>query len=89
MVTPEQAIQHAAKVEQFLKDDAISGAFARLERRYYEAFKQADSSEKRVTAWAKANVLDDFLTELRIIISTGERFVLEAAQAAKRPDTRG
>lgn len=85
----EQAIHAAARVDQFLKDDAISGALSRMERRYFEEFKHADSSEKRVTAWAKAKVLDDFLAELRIVIDTGERAVLEIARQAARPTTRG
>lgn len=84
----EQAIQTAARVDQFLKDEAIAGALSRMERRYYEEFKAADSAEKRVTAWAKAHNLDDFLAELRIVISTGEREVLAAARAA-RPTNEG
>lgn len=82
-MTREDAIQAAARVDSFLKDDAITGALSRMERRYYEEFKAADSSEKRVTAWAKAHHLDDFLTELRIVISTGEHEVLAAANAAR------
>lgn len=78
------AIQAAMRVQAFIKDDAIAAAMGRLERKYYEEFKQSKSSEDRVRSWAKASVLDDFLNELQIVIDTGEREVLEAAKAASR-----
>lgn len=74
------AIQAAIRVDAFLKDDAIATALGRLERRYYEEFKQAKSSEDRVRSWAKANVLDDFLHELQIVKDTGEREAIETSR---------
>lgn len=66
------AIDAARRVDAFLKDEAIATALGRLERRYYEEFKQADSAETRIRAWAKASVLDGFLLELQIVKDSGE-----------------
>jgi hypothetical protein len=79
------AIQAAMRVSNFLKDEAVSAAIGRLERRYFEEFKKAESSEARVRAWSKANLLDDFLNEMQIVIDTGELAVLEAARTAPKP----
>lgn len=83
-MTPEKAIQDAMRVENFLKDEAIGGALSRMERRYFEEFKAAQTADERNRAWAKAHNLDDFLKELRIVISTGELEALTIAQQAKR-----
>jgi hypothetical protein len=72
----EQIIRDADRISEFLKDEVIAGALSRMERRIYEEFQAADSSEKRVTTWAKSVVLRDFETELRSIIDAGEREVL-------------
>ena len=80
-----QAIQNAMRVQNFLKDDAVSAAIGRLERKYFEEFKKAESSEARVRAWSKATLLDDFLNELQIVIDTGELAVLELARPAPKP----
>lgn len=85
MNTPDQIIRDAERIKAFVEDDAVSGAMSRLERRYYEQFKSADSSEQRVKAWACATVLDHFLLELRVTISAGEAEVLNAAQKAAKP----
>jgi hypothetical protein len=79
------AIQAAMRVSNFLKDEAVANALALLERKYYEEFKKSESSEARVRAWAKANVLDDFKDQLQIVIDTGEVAVLELARAAPIP----
>lgn len=81
MRTPEQLIQDAHRIDLFLKDEAIIAAFSRMERAYYEEFANADSSEKRVTVWAKAKVLKDFEGQLKILV---EPLEIEKIHAAKR-----
>ena len=80
----EATIAAARRIDAFLKDEAIGGALSRMERRYYEEFKAADTSEKRVQAWGKAKVLDDLERELKSILDAGEMAVLQAAKAAKK-----
>lgn len=70
MSTPAQ--RTAQRIDDFLKDEAIDGVLSRMERRYYEEFITADTEEKRVRAWAKAKMLRDFETEMKVITDAGE-----------------
>lgn len=80
-----QAIANAAVVKQFLDHDVIKGAFKRVAAEIYEEFRAADSSEKRVTAWAKANALEAVLNELEGIKSAGERERIDNERRAPKP----
>lgn len=77
------------RVKQLLDDDAVggpNGALSRMERQYYEEFKKSSTSEERVRAWAKANVLDDFVKEMHVIMQTGQAASIERAAREKRAD---
>lgn len=87
-MTREKAVQDAMRVQNFLKDDVIGAVLARMERRYYEEFLKADSSEKRVTAWAKATTLRNLEHEMQITLDEGERAVLEIAKEARQAAQR-
>jgi len=80
----EAIIADARRIDQFLDDPAIKEALSRMERRYYEEFLAADSSEKRAATQGKARVLKDLERELKSIIGAGEQAMLDAAKAAKR-----
>jgi hypothetical protein len=67
----EEIKRHAQVIEQFLADPIVDGAISRLERRYYEEFKKSTTAEERVRSWAKANVWDDFVRELKQITDAG------------------
>lgn len=84
-MTPEQTIRAAARIQEFLKDEAIAKAFERMERRVYEEFVAAESAEQRVRAWAKAAALKMFEGEVQSILDAGETEVLKAAKAAASP----
>lgn len=88
MKTADEIIRDATRVKEFLADPIIEGAMSRMERRFYEAFIAADSSEKRVTAWAQATVLRTFETELNAVIGAGEVEVINAAKVAAQPKSR-
>lgn len=81
--TPDQLLREGMRMKEILADDLLVEARALMERRYYEEFKRADSSEERVRAWAKANLLDDFWNLLHDITSRGEHEVAEAKRALK------
>lgn len=70
--TLEERIAHAKRLQQFLADPLVATALTALERRYYEEYLSADSSEKRVTAWAKGNVLRDLNGALKAVLDDGE-----------------
>lgn len=84
-MSPEKTIEDARVVKNFLDNDVVKAALARVSVRYYEEFRRADSSEKRVTAWARANALEDVLTELQAVKDAGEREVLIAERSAPKP----
>jgi hypothetical protein len=76
----ETLVRDANRVREFLADDAISASLGRMERRYYEEFVGATSSEERIRAQAKAVVLRDFLSEMAVTLDRGEVAVLAAAK---------
>lgn len=71
-MTEEEQASRGERVEQFLKDEAVQEVLAKLEKKYYEEFKQARTAEGRESAHAKALVLDDFTTSVRAIVDTGK-----------------
>ena len=82
----QQIIDDARRLDEFLKDEAIQAVFSRMERRYYEEFVAAiDSSEKRVMACAKANVLRDFERECRSMKDAGDFALASIKKELKKP----
>lgn len=89
-LSPSETIARAARVQGFLADDAITAALGKLERKYYEDFKKADTDASRLRAQSRAVVLADFLNEMQIILDAGERETLrihhEQQQLRARPN---
>jgi hypothetical protein len=81
----EQKVADGLRLDNFLKDELIAGIMTKLERKFYEEFKASDTSEKRVRAWAKAAVLDEWENEFRIVggIADAAKVAL-AAESKKR-----
>lgn len=86
--TTDQRALDGNRMREFLRDDTVNEALSRLERKYYEEFKHADSSEKRVTAWAKANALHDLTQQLLGVIDDGELAVAELNLLAQKHEAR-
>jgi hypothetical protein len=80
-----QAIADAAIVKQFLANEVIDAALKRVAATIYQEFRDADSSEERVTAWARAKALEDVLNELHAVKSAGEREATESEKRARKP----
>jgi hypothetical protein len=83
----EELLSDGMRIENFKNDPIVSGAIGKLERKYYEEFKSSKTSEDRVRSWAKAQVLDDFLNELNVVVGAGQRASIELT-AKKRPASR-
>ena len=79
----ESDVRDAERLKEFLKDGAVERCLGLLERKYYEHFLAADSSEKRVVAWAQANVLRDFHKHLAGVLTDGENAEHEILRIAK------
>lgn len=82
--SPEDILRDAQRIDAFLKDEAVSGALARMERRFYEEFIDARGADQRVLAWAKASVLRTFEIEIKSVLDAGEIAVINAAKAAAK-----
>lgn len=82
------------RVEAFLKDDAVKGAFIDLEKRYFTAFKSSKSVEEREALHARVSALTDLFESVLGIKDSGKmaQHKIEAherAEAGKRtPRTR-
>lgn len=76
------------RVNEFLNDDIVKQALDALHNKYVAEFKAADSSEKRVTAWAQFRVLDDFQTALRAVVNAGEVATHEMLRIARVEESR-
>ena len=72
-MTLEQEAQDGERVKQFLGDDAIKAAFARIDTLMFGKFKDAQTEEQRLRAWAVAQAVDEIQREMRVVVSTGER----------------
>lgn len=68
----ERVLHEAARIKGFLTDEIVAKHLGLLERKYYEEFLRADTSEKRVRAWAQATVLREFTQELQAVVGAGE-----------------
>lgn len=84
MKTPQKLIEEAMKIENFLKDETIGGCIKAVAAKIYDEFRAADTSEKRVLAWARSKALEELLTEFKITQEAGEVEVMKIAQEAKR-----
>lgn len=87
-LSPSETISRAARIQSFLSDDAITAALGKLERKYYEEFKQAATDADRLRAQSRAIVLADFLTEMQVILSAGERETLRVYDEQKHTQQR-
>jgi hypothetical protein len=83
-VPNEELLRRKRVVEGFLKDEIIKQALLDLEADNYVFFTNASTSDLRVTAWAKAQALAAFSTELLRVVGAGQRAAAEIENATKR-----
>lgn len=86
--SPDQRRNRSARLTAFLNDEIIAGVLSRLERKYYEEFIVADSSEKRAATQGKVRVLRDLEREFQVVLDDGELAMLEIAEAEKKDQDR-
>jgi len=71
-MSEDQAIRDGEKVEQFLKDEAVINAFAKVEQQYVAEWKSSEDPEKREALWAKQRALSDVQAKLRASVGDGQ-----------------
>ncbi len=84
--TPEDTIRDASKVEQFLQDDVIRGAIAKLETSYIEKMIVAEDSTLRAKMQSKVQAIREFAGELKGLIENGVQELALAEVKAKRAE---
>lgn len=79
-MTEEETIGAAQRVANFVNDEAVIAAFARLDKSYYDEFKK----DGGVTAWAKARALDDLRDELTSVVDNGRKVAADSIRRNRR-----
>lgn len=83
----QKEIEAGRRIEQFLQDEAILGAFEKLKGLYYSEFQSADP-DKAVAIQARARALADLEREMRVIAGNGELAVRKRDQRQKAEQSR-
>ena len=73
----------AAKIKEFLENDHIIEAFAKIETRWMQAIRKSTPAqlEQREAAYLIMRGLDEFRTELTKIMNDGKVAEVQAAEA--------
>ena len=87
-MTEDQQISAAQRVAAYMADEAVTGAFARLEAKYMEEWKSGETTEARESAWGKSRALDDLRNEMRAVVDSGTRSAVEKARREKTSTRR-
>lgn len=64
-------IEAGRRIEAFLQDEAIQGAFEKLRGLYYSQFQSAEP-DKAIALQARAIALADIENEMRVIAGNGQ-----------------
>lgn len=71
-MTLEEQIRAGERVEQFLNDEAVKAAFARVREKYVDEWTRADTTEAREACWHKHAALADVWAEIGAIPGNGK-----------------
>lgn len=62
----------------------MKGVLATVAANIYSEFRAADSSEKRVTAWARAKCLEEIITEMNAVVENGEAAKIQMEKQSRK-----
>lgn len=91
-MTLEEQIRAGERVEQFLNDEAVKAAFARVREKYVDEWTRAPTTETREACWHKHAALADVWAEIGAIPGNGlmaKRKKDEAERKAAAEKRRG
>ena len=80
----DRDIRDGEKVEQFLKHEAVLRAFARVEQKYIDAWRKAETRDTREQYHARLTAVDDVKTQLHATIGNGQVAARQKEQNQKR-----
>lgn len=82
-LTTEEVIRRAARVEEFLKDEAIVDALAGMKLDCYKDFLDAGPTDELRLAQARGKNLENFAIELQMVRDRGEFAALDLIKREK------
>lgn len=69
--TEQEAIDAGERMKVFVSDPAVQAAIARMASRNYDEFKKATTDDEIRAAHARGVVLDQFVSELQVVVDQG------------------
>lgn len=84
VISNEEVLERARQVEQFLTGAAGKQILGLLKEQYEQEWKQGKTVEEREAAFAKAKVVDDFVTKCSALMSAGKRVAMEREREEKK-----
>lgn len=80
----EQQIADAARIRQFLNDDAVRQAMIDVEHDFIEEMINAKTSEERAKAQGKVIAMRTMMTAITAVIDRGDHVAAQIAKLAKQ-----
>lgn len=84
-LTTEEVIRRAARVAEFMKDEAIVEAIANMKWKCYDDFLKAGPTDELRLAQARGKNLENFADELQVVQDRG---VFEAEKVIQQEKAR-
>lgn len=79
-MSDENDMTAGARVSEFLNDDHVTAAIAKVQARYVEEWKASDTAAKREEAYFKSRAFDDLRKELEITVQNGQVAAIKVAR---------
>ena len=87
-MSAEREVAAGKRIEEFLKDEAVIGAFAELDEKYARDWRDAQTAELREFLWYKQRVLAEVQQQLKVVVGRGAMAQASlTAQARRAPIT--
>lgn len=83
-MTLEEEIRAGERVEQFLNDEAVKAAFARVRAQYVDEWTRATTIDAREACWHKHTALADVWAEIGAIPGNGVKAKRDLEQRERK-----
>lgn len=77
------ALRDAQRIQHFLNDPVVQGAFAAIEETVFEEWRKAQAPDAREICWKQLQALDQLRRQLKIVVDRGIH-----VEAVERRDER-
>lgn len=83
-MTVSDTIRDAQRIEYFLKEPVVQGAFAAIEESVIEEWRKAQAPDARESCWRQLQALDQLRRQLKIVVDRG----IHAGAVERREERR-